>query len=123
MYKNAKAATYFAAGYSGDKYCADCDGMLAQGSTIAKLKLKVPKFKLVSGKKQFKVKYTKVAGATGFQVRYKLKGKWTVKTFTAKKNVTKAIKKLKKGTYKVQVRAMVKKAYSNWSKTQKVKVK
>ena len=89
--------------------------------------MKAPKFKLTSGKKQFKVKYTKVADATGFQVRYRIKGKWITKTYTAKKTVTKAIKKLKKGTYKVQVRAMVKKgkqtAYSKWAKQAKVKVK
>ena len=35
------------------------------------------------------VKYTKVAGATGFQVRYKIKGKWKVKTFKAKKKTKK----------------------------------
>ena len=88
------------------------------------VKLSVPKFKLISGKKQFKVKYTKVKDATGFQVRYKLKGKWITKTFNTKKNATKAIKKLKKGTYKVQVRAMAKGGkYSAWSKTSKVKVK
>ena len=56
-----------------------------------------------------------------------IKGKWTVKTFKAKKNATKLIKKLKKGTYKVQVRAFVqsgsKKAYSAWAKAKKVKVK
>ena len=79
---------------------------------------------MISGKKQFKVKYTKVANATGFQVRYKLKGKWITKTFKTKKTATKAIKKLKKGTYKVQVRAMAKGGkYSAWSKTKKVKVK
>ena len=48
-------------------------------------------------------------------------------TFKAKKNVTKLIKKLKKGTYKVQVRAMITsgklKAYSAWAKAKKVKVK
>ncbi len=125
--KDTKAATYFATGYSGDKVCGDCGGLISQGSVISKLNLNVPKFKLIKGKKQFKVKYTKVAGATGFQVRYKLKGKWTTKTFATKKNATKAIKKLKKGTYQVQIRAFVQsgkqKAYSAWSKTQKVKVK
>ncbi len=100
---------------------------VAPTTAVAKVKLKVPKFKLTSGKKQFKVKYTKVANATGFQVRYRIKGKWKIKTFTTKKNATKAIKKLKKGTYKVQVRAMLKKGkvktYSAWSKAKKVKVK
>ena len=99
------------------------------GSTIKKLTLAKPKFtvKAVKGKKQFKVTYKKVKNATGFQVRYRIKGKWKVKTFKAKKNATKLIKKLKKGTYKVQVRAMVKqgklKAYSAWAKVKKVKIK
>ena len=125
--KDTKAATYFATGYTGDKVCGECGEEFSKGSAISKLTLKIPKFKLIKGKKQFKVKYTKVAGATGFQVRYKLKGKWKTKTFATKKNATKAIKKLKKGTYQVQVRAFVQsgkqKAYSAWSKTQKVKVK
>jgi len=125
--KNFKKATYFGVGYTGDSVCVKCGKTTLKGKTIAKLTLKAPKFKLIKGKKLFKVKYTKVKGAIGFQVRYKLKGKWTIKTFKAKKNVTKLIKKLKKGTYKVQVRAMVTKgklkAYSKWSKQQKVKVK
>ena len=124
---NKTDATYFEYGYTGDKVCEVCKEQLITGDVVAKLTLKTPKFKLIKGKKQFKVKYTKVAGATGFQVRYKLKGKWIVKTFKSKKTATKAIKKLKKGTYKVQVRAMIQngkqKAYSTWSKTSKVKVK
>ena len=69
-----------------------------------------------------------MAGANRFQVRYRIKGKWTVKTFKATKNVSKTIKKLKKGKkYTVQIRAMVKKvskkAYSKWSKAKKVTVK
>ncbi|MBQ4156413.1 MAG: hypothetical protein IJD90_06375, partial [Clostridia bacterium] len=98
-----------------------------KGKATDKLTLKVPKFKLTKGKKLFKVKYTKVADATGFQVRYKVKGKWKTKTFKATKTVTKTIKKLKKGTYQVQVRAIIVngklKAYSTWSKSKKVKVK
>ncbi len=119
-------ATYFTTGYTGDKVCSVCGVTIEKGKSISKLTLKTPKFKLTKGKKQFKVKYTSVAGATGFQVRYKIKGKWKTKTFTTKKTVTKVIKKLKKGNYQVQVRAFVKqgkqKAYSAWSKTQKVKV-
>jgi len=123
-YKTQKA-TYFANGYKRT-VCVNCK--LTLGNEIeAKLVLSVPEFKLTKGKKQFKVKYTKVVDATGFQVRYKLKGKWKVKTFNSKKTATKLIKKLKKGTYQVQIRAMVvsgsKKAYSAWSKTRKVKVK
>lgn len=73
------------------------------------------------------VKYTKVKDATGFQVKYTYKGKTTTKTYTSKKSVTKTIKKLKKGTYKVSVRALIKSkgktAYSNWTKAKKVKIK
>ncbi|MBQ4155966.1 MAG: leucine-rich repeat domain-containing protein [Clostridia bacterium] len=125
--KNKKQATYFGAGYTGDKVCETCSRVLEKGKTTAKLTLKVAKFKLTKGKKQFKVKYTKVADATGFQVRYKLKGKWKTKTFNTKKTATKIIKKLKKGNYQVQIRAMVvsgiQKAYSAWSKTARVRVK
>ncbi|MBQ4155398.1 MAG: hypothetical protein IJD90_01180 [Clostridia bacterium] len=122
-----KKATYFAAGYTGDKQCSKCKVVTAKGSAIAKLKLAKPKFSVKAGKKQFKVTYKKVAGATGFQVRYRIKGKWVVKSYKGKKNMTKAIKKLKKGTYKVQVRAYVQsgklKAYSAWAKQLKAKVK
>ncbi|MBQ4156220.1 MAG: hypothetical protein IJD90_05395, partial [Clostridia bacterium] len=125
--KNLKKATYFAKGYTGDTVCLKCGEVTLKGKATDKLTLKVPKFKLTKGKKLFKVKYTKIADATGFQVRYKVKGKWKIKTFKATKTVTKTIKKLKKGTYQVQIRAMIvsgnKKAYSTWSKTQNVKVK
>ncbi len=125
--KNAKAATYFATGYTGDLVCVKCNRTVMGGKVIAKLTLKVPKFKLIKGTKQFKVKYTKVADANKFQVRFRIKGKWKMKTFTAKKNITKTIKKLKAGKYQVQVRAMIVsgnlKAYSAWSKTKKVLVK
>ena len=95
--KNAKAETYFATGYTGDKVCSECGEEVIKGSVTNKLTLKTPKFKLKKGKKQFKVKYTKVKDATGFQVRYRIKGKWKVKTYNTKKTVTKTIKKLKKG--------------------------
>lgn len=90
------------------------------------LVLSVPNFKLTAGKKLFKVKYTAVPNAVGFQIRYKIKGKWTVKTFNSAKSVTKTIKKLKSGkNYKVQIRAFSQnqKVYSNWSKAKTVKVK
>ena len=125
---NAKDATYFAKGYTGDKVCSVCGEVIEKGKAIAKLKLTTPKITLKSGKKLFKVTYKKVTGATGFQVRYKLNGKWTVKTFNSKKTATKTIKKLKKGKkYTVQIRAYVKSgkntAYSSWTKTKNVKVK
>ena len=77
------------------------------------LKLKV---KAVGNK--LKVTYKKVKDSNRFQVRYKAKGKWKIKTFKVgnKKKVVKFIKKLKAGKYKVQARAMIKqgkqKAYS-----------
>ena len=87
--------------------------------------VKVPSFKLVKGKKQFKVNYKAAAGTAGFQVRYKLaNGKWKTKTFKTTKNAVKVIKKLKKGTYSVQIRAFnSSKKYSKWTKAKKVKVK
>ncbi len=125
--KNFKVSTYFAKGYTGDKVCFECGEVLETGKTTANLTLKVPKFKSIKGKKRFKVKYTSVEDATGFQVRYRIKGKWKTKTFNTKKTATKIIKKLKAGKYQVQIRAMIvsgkQKAYSAWSKTQKVKVK
>ncbi len=126
--KKEKSATYFAAGYSGDKVCSVCGETLETGKSIAKLKLKAPKFKLTGAKKKFTVKYTKVTGATGFQVRYKLgNGKWKTVNFDTKKSASKIVKNLKKGNYKVQIRAYVKqgskKAFSNWTSTKTVKVK
>lgn len=56
-----------------------------------------PELNLTAGKKRFKVKYTAVANAVGFQIRYKIKGKWSVKPFNTTKSVTKTIKKLKSG--------------------------
>ena len=126
--KNTKKATYFAKGYTGDKVCSKCGVVVSRGKDAQKLKLKTPKFSLSGGKKQFKVKYTKVANATGFEIKYKLgKGKFKVVKVTTKKSMTKVIKKLKKGSYKVQVRAVIKSgkktAYSNWSSLKTVKVK
>ena len=122
-----KAATYFAAGYTGDKVCTVCGKVITKGKAIAKLKLAMPKVKITAGKQKLTVKYTKVKDATGFQVKYIYKGKTTTKTYTSKKSVTKTIKKLKKGTYKVSVRALIKSkgktAYSNWTTAKKVKIK
>lgn len=121
------AATYFANGYTGDNTCTVCGKVISKGEAIAKLKLATPKVKITAGKQKLTVKYTKVKNATGFQVKYTYKGKTTTKTYTSKKSVTKTIKKLKKGTYKVSVRALIKSngktAYSGWTKTTKVKVK
>lgn len=126
--QNAKKSTYFAKGFTGDKVCSVCGEVIEKGKAIAQLKLATPKFSVTAGKKLFKVKYTKVTGATGFQLRYRISGKWIVKNFDTKKSVTKTINKLKKGKkYTVQIRAFVKKgkktAYSAWTKNKKVKIK
>ena len=119
-----KKATYFAKG----KKVAVCM-VCGQEKTvkIAKLKLSKPTVSITAGKKQITVKYNKVKGATGFQVRYKYGIYSYKKNFAAKKNVKKVLTKLEPGNYKVQVRAMVskggKKAYSKWTTAKKVKVK
>lgn len=90
--------------------------------------LKTPKAKITAGKKKITVNYTKVSGASGFEVKY-TKGKKTVtKTFKVSKSAAKTIAKLKKGKYKVQVRAYYQnskkqKAYSPWTKAKSVTVK
>jgi len=120
-----KKASYFNVGEQ--KYmCSYCSNVI-NTKRVAKTKLNVPSFKLVKGKKQFKVKYTSVGGANGFQIRYRIKGKWKTKLFYTTKSTTKAVKNLKKGKYSVQIRAFVvqntKKAYSSWASIKKVKVK
>ena len=125
--KGVKKATYFTKGYTGDVVCSVCGEIITKGKVTKKLVLKAPKVKYTSGKKSFKVKYTKVKDATGFQVKYKIGKKTKTKTYSAKKTVTKVVKSLKKGNYKVQVRAFVKQgkktAYGKWTKIEKVKVK
>ena len=128
--KNAKKATYFAAGYTGDKVCATCGKVITKGKSIAKLKLAKPSIKVTAGSKKLTVKISKkIAGATGYEVSYKVKGgkKAVVKVYSAK-SLKKVISKLSKGkTYTVKVRARVKSgsklAYSSWSSAKTVKVK
>lgn len=125
----AKASTYFADGYTGDKVCSKCKTVISKGKVIKKLTLATPNFKLKSSQKSFKVTYKKVSDATGFQIRYKTgTGKWKTKTYNTKKSVTKAVKGLKKGKkYSVQIRSIVKQngktACGSWSNTKKIKIK
>ncbi|MBQ4155478.1 MAG: hypothetical protein IJD90_01595 [Clostridia bacterium] len=117
-------STYFKQG-SKAKICDIC-GLNVSQKTLNKKVVSKSFFKLVKGKKQFKINYKRVGKSIGFQVRYRIKGKWKIKTFNTKKNVTKTIKKLKKGTYTVQIRAFRKlsgkMAYSRWTSSRKVKV-
>ena len=121
------AATYFAAGYTGDKKCTVCGKVVSKGKVIATLKLAAPKVNITAGKQKLTVKYTKVKDSTGFQVKYTFKGNTVTKNFTTTKSITKTINKLKKGTYKVSVRALIKTkgktAYSSWTKAKTAKVK
>ena len=124
----SKKANYVEDGYKNRRICASCKKVLSKGKTYKKPTLKAPKSKISAGRKKITVKYTKVKGANGFQVKY-TKGKKTVtKTFKTSKSATKTIAKLKKGKYKVQVRAYYmnskkQKAYSPWTKAKSVTVK
>ncbi len=119
------SSNYFVKGLAEEK-CSTCNKVL-RTYTLAKRKPAIPNFSLVKGKKQFKVKYKKVMDATGFQVQYKIKGKWKSIKVDTKKAKTITIKKLKSGKYQVRLRAFVKNgkktAYSNWSKVKNVVVK
>ena len=84
--------------------------------------------KNLKGKKA-KIKWKKTKGATGYEVQYALNKKFTKsrKTKTLK-STSLTIKKLKKKTYYVRVRAYTTnssgiKVYSKWSKIKKVKIK
>ena len=123
----SKSATYFENGYKNKVTCKECKTVISKGTTVKKLKLKTPTVKYTGGKKKLTVKYKKVKDATGFEVKYKVGKKTVIKTYNTKKSANKVIKSLKKGTYKVQIRAFVKSgkktAYSAWTKAKKVKVK
>lgn len=123
----SKKATYFADGYKNRRVCSVCNKVLSKGTTVKKLKLKTPSVKVTAGKKKITVKYTKVKDATGFQVKYTKGNKSYTKKFKTSKSATKSITKLKKGKYKVQVRAYKtsgkKTVYSSYSKAKTVTVK
>ncbi len=118
------AATYFKTG-AKVKTCMFC-GLEISRKVLDKKALEKSYFTLTKGKKSFKINYKKLSKAIGFQVRYRIKGKWKTKTFNTKKAVTKTIKRLSKGTYKVQIRVFRKlsgkKVYSKWTVSRKVKV-
>lgn len=124
--KNKKAATCFAKGYTGDKACSECGYIIEKGKDIAKLKLNTSAFTAKGTKRKLTVSYKKVAGAKGYQVKYKIGKKTVTKTYNSAKAAKKVFKNLKKGKYTVQFRAFTKqgksKIYSNWTK-RTVKVK
>lgn len=91
------------------------------------VKLSRPNVSVKVFNKKIKVSYSKVARATGYQIRYKKNNKWTIKTYKSKKAATRTIKNLKKGKYQLQVRAYAIKnkeySYSKWSKVKKFRIK
>ncbi|MGN0488448.1 MAG: hypothetical protein ACI4HO_04225 [Ruminococcus sp.] len=123
------AATYFAKGKTVVT-CAAC-GKVLKTTSIAKKVLKTPTVTVKAAKKSIKVTYKKkIKNATGFEVKYQIKGKKKVytKTYKSNKKATKVIRKLKSDKkYTVKVRAYIKSgkkiAYSKWTKAKTVKVK
>jgi hypothetical protein len=117
-------ATYFAKGKKVTT-CKDC-GTVISTETIAKKVLKTPSVTVKGTKKAIKVTLKKkVTGATGIIVTYKVGKTTKTKTFKNAKG-TYTIKKLKKGSYKVNVRSYVKSgkktAKSKATKTKAIKV-
>lgn len=83
-------------------------------------------------KRSLTVKWKKIKGANGYEVKYARNKKFTkgkkVKTVKSGKKASLTIKKLKKKTYFVKVRAYTldtngKKVYGDWSKVKSVKIK
>lgn len=124
---NVVESTYFSDGYTGDQQCTVCNSLITKGMSISKKYLDKPTVTIKAGKKQMKITYKKVTDATGFEVSFTNRKKNYKKTFTNNKTVTRKIKSLKKGKYKVRVRAFIQsgdeKAYSAWTSKKVIKVK
>lgn len=131
----AVAATDTKTGLTEGKHCSACGAVLVEQKTVPMIpittkpiikqeQIKTPKVTFKATKKKLTIKYKTVKKAVGFQLRYKLKGKWIVKNFATKKSATKSLK-LKKGKYKVQIRSYSagKKLFSDWTKVKTVKIK
>ena len=119
-----KQPTYWSEG-SYNLYCTDCGKTIKTKVKIAKKAVNLKSVK--AGKKQATVKWSKVSDAKSYQIKYSTSSKMkSSKTVTVKgaKNVSKTIKKLKKGKkYYFKVRAVKGKKTSSWSKIKSVKVK
>lgn len=91
--------------------------------------LSAPNLKLSKSSKKIFVKYTKVDGADGYQIRYrKANGKWKIKTYNSNRCIKRVLKKLKSNArYKVKVRAFANidgiKIFGIWSKTKSITIK
>ena len=87
-----------------------------------------PKKTTVKGTKgKIKINYKKVKKAKGFQIQAVSGKKKVVKAYKTKKSAMKSLKGMKKGTYKVKVRAFNiyngEKIYGPWTKAKTVTVK
>lgn len=104
------------------------EGTQEQESQQATKPAKVKGVKATAKKSAATVSWSKVKGASGYQVAYKTgSGAWKYAAVSAK-TYTRTISKLKRGkTYQFKVRALVKSAdktlSGSWSKTVKIRVK
>jgi hypothetical protein len=119
-YIGAVKATYFNKGFTGKKVCRLCSCFLGNGNKIRKKKLNAPKMKIKLKGNVAIVKYSKIAQATGVQLRYKEKnGKWISKKRKSKLKQQFAVRISKNiSSYKFSVRSYKKKngktCYSKW---------
>lgn len=88
-----------------------------------------PKVSYKGGKKIITISYKKATYAKGLQIQYRKYGakKWKKKSVSITSKAKVNLKKLKKGTYQLRLRAYAKsgakRIYSGWTTTKKVKVK
>ena len=111
-----------------DKEIADeKDAEIAKKKAAAK-KYTIKGLKVKAKSRKFIVSWKKTAGATGYQVQYKLKSAKKYKTLKTLKKLNVTSKKLKKGKkyqFKVRTYTFVKgtKVYGKWTKVKTVKCK
>lgn len=107
-------------------------GAWSAKKTVTIIKISVSKTDITSltaGKKKFTVKYNKVSGAKGYEIRYSVKSSMGNSKVVSSKGTEKTVTGLKKGKkYYVQVRAYKMdstggKVYAGWSAKETVKVK
>lgn len=110
----------------------NADGKIVYKTVVVKAPKKA-KIKSLKNKKKnaLTVKWKKVKGASGYQIKYARNKKFSkgkkIKNIKNAKKVSATIKNLKKKTYYVKVRAYTldpngKKVYGAWSKAKKIKI-
>ena len=131
VYKTYKATKDLATAY--DNVMNALSGHEKNTSTVASttvtkiVTVKAPAKAKIKSAKKAKIKINKVAGASGYQIRYSISKKYTKKTTTTLKTrkTTYTLKKLKNKKYYVKVRAYklsgTKTIYGKWSATKTIK--